>query len=160
LLPGEDGVGYWHQVKVPADAQMSVFADQLLVQLRSDWVFGSETFRQGSLLVVPLEKFVLDPEASGEDGDCCCCMYACMMVKNGSLSSSIPCTVSEFTVLFKPSKVASLETFTSTRNYLVLEILDTVKSKYAFWRYVTEEGVEGAGRWVFCGEEACEWQLQ
>lgn len=53
-----------------------------------------------------------------------------------------------------------METFTSTRNYLVLEILDTVKSKYAFWRYVTEEGVDGAGRWVFCGEEACEWQLQ
>lgn len=70
-------------MKVPPDAQMSVFADQLLVQLRSDWVFGSETFRQGSLLVVPLEKFVLDPEASGEDGNCCCCMHACMMVKNG-----------------------------------------------------------------------------
>lgn len=68
-------------------------------------------------------------------------------------------TATEFTVLFEPSAAASLETFTSTKSYLVLEILDTVKSKYAFWRYVTEDGAEGAGRWVFCGEEACEWLL-
>ena len=61
-----------------------------------------------------------------------------------------------FTVLFEPSSVASLETFASTKNYLVLEVLDTVKSKYAFWRYVAEEGVDRSGRWVFCGEEECE----
>lgn len=84
LLPGEDGVGCWHHVKVPVDAQMSVFADQLLVQLRSDWVLGSETYRQGSLLVVPLEKFVLgQASASGEDGDCCF-MHACMLVQIAS----------------------------------------------------------------------------
>lgn len=92
-------------------------------------------------------------------------MHTYMLVQYDSCCSSIPflccCTVIEFTVLFEPSKAASLETFTSTKNYLVLEILDTVKSKYAFWRYVAEEeeGEGAEGRWVFCGEEACEWQL-
>lgn len=54
----------------------------------------------------------------------------------------------------------SLESFASTKNYLILEILDKVKSKYAFWKYI-EEGSEtsqiNVGRWVFCSEEACKF---
>ena len=70
-----------------------------------------------------------------------------------------------FTALFEPSATASLETFCATRDYLVLETLDTVKSRYIFWRFdeptasastgtstsTSEPGA--AGVWTMCGAE-------
>ena len=75
--------GEWHRLDVPLDAEVSVFADQLLIQLRSDWTLpsaltctpdsssGSSSgssrdggpglcFKQGTLLATPLEAFVLN----------------------------------------------------------------------------------------------------
>lgn len=48
----------WHELKVPLDSEISVFADQLLVQLRSDWELPSRTYKQGSLLAAGVEEFV------------------------------------------------------------------------------------------------------
>lgn len=73
-----------------------------------------------------------------------------------------------FTVLFEPTATVSLDSFASTRDYLILETLDTVKSRYAFWRYsgaaVADTGAYGAvsamgpagSRWEYCGAEAGE----
>ncbi len=48
----------WYELKVPLDSEISIFADQLLVQLRSDWVLPQQTYQQGSLLAVAVQEFV------------------------------------------------------------------------------------------------------
>lgn len=65
-----------------------------------------------------------------------------------------------FTVLFEPSATVSLETYCTTRDYLVLETLDTVKSRYIFWRFEEPAGTTSvtgsakkAGEWAQCGAE-------
>jgi prolyl oligopeptidase PreP (S9A serine peptidase family) len=69
------------------------------------------------------------------------------------------CVAANFTVLFEPSPTVSLDSFAATRDYLILETLDTVKSRYTFWRYndPTDSAGAGAGagqaRWTFCGTE-------
>lgn len=57
-----------------------------------------------------------------------------------------------FTLLFEPSATVSLESFSATRDFLVLQTLDTVKSRYIFWQYQdgTEGGVQG---WTSRGAE-------
>lgn len=53
----------------------------------------------------------------------------------------------------------SLESFSATRDFLVLQTLDTVKSRYLFWRY--QDAAVGAGAeegsvplgWSFRGAE-------
>jgi hypothetical protein len=44
-------------------------------------------------------------------------------------------TVATFVVLFTSSQRVSLESHTTTKNYLILELLDNVKSKFSFWKY-------------------------
>lgn len=53
-----------------------------------------------------------------------------------------------FTVLFAPTSQVSLESYAATRDLLVLETLEAVKSRYAFWRY------GAGGQWSFAGQEA------
>lgn len=53
-----------------------------------------------------------------------------------------------FQVLFMPSERISLQSYSKTKSYLILQQLDTVKTRLRFWRY-TEEGL-----WVDAGEEA------
>jgi len=48
----------WYELKVPLDSEISVFADQLLVQLRSDWELPARTYKQGSLLAAGVQDFV------------------------------------------------------------------------------------------------------
>jgi prolyl oligopeptidase PreP (S9A serine peptidase family) len=137
----------WFDLPFPEDAEVSVFADQLLVQLRSDWklpvtstagtsastsvsasvgVGGLVTYTQGSLLAVGIQDFVQHS------------------------------THAVFTVLFAPNATVSLDSFTATRRYLILETLDTVKSRYKFWQY--NDGVDAststsAKGWTYCGAE-------
>lgn len=79
------------------------------------------------------------------------------------------CLIASFTALFEPSATVSLESYTATKDYLVLETLDTVKSRFVFWRFdeaptsdgraaveakgdcADETGVTGV--WVHCGAE-------
>jgi prolyl oligopeptidase PreP (S9A serine peptidase family) len=66
-----------------------------------------------------------------------------------------------FTVLFEPSATVSLDSFAATRDYLILETLDTVKSRYTFWRYndpaeAAADGTAPPARWTCCGAEKSE----
>ena len=77
-----------------------------------------------------------------------------------------------FQVLFEPTARSSLENFTRTKHYLILNILDNVKSRLVYWKYeesttaasnvgsgtVTDSGgvcgFEKKGKWVYiAGEE-------
>jgi prolyl oligopeptidase len=52
------------------------------------------------------------------------------------------------TVLFEPSTTSSLQGYTETKNFLILEILDNVKEKYAYF-----EMDESTQQWVSRGVE-------
>jgi len=49
--------GKWVEVEKPADAEVSTFADQLLLTLRSEWELGSTTYPAGALLAIGVDRF-------------------------------------------------------------------------------------------------------
>lgn len=126
LLAAVADPGRWHSLSaLPADVQdASPFADQLLITLRSAWETTScgvaTTFGAGAMLAVGMQDFV----------------------SRGAGAA--------FTVLFEPPADGrvSLSDTAVTKNYLILETLDNVKSRLHFWKYAV-----GAG-WSCCGAEA------
>jgi prolyl oligopeptidase PreP (S9A serine peptidase family) len=72
----------------------------------------------------------------------------------------LPSSIASFTVLFEPTATVSLDSFAATRDYLILETLDTVKSRYTFWRYndpaEAADGKAQQARWTCCGAEKSE----
>lgn len=84
FLPGDvpEIPGSWHEIPVPDDAEISVFADQLLVHLRSAWAVGDgnrqpqRTVPQGSLLAAAVRDVVKNG-ANGENLLCICSALPC-----------------------------------------------------------------------------------
>ena len=111
-------MGSWIKVPKPEDATVSVFADKFLISLRSDWTVGGEvTHPSGSLITVDIKELIQKAENSN------------------------------FTVLFTPTERCSLEGYTITNNFVVLETLDNVLSRVIFWRHSKDRG------WVLSSEE-------
>jgi prolyl oligopeptidase len=93
----------------PADAQLSFWRERVLLDLRSDWAVGGQTFARGSLLVADAAAYL-----RGER---------------------------RLTPLFVPTPTRSLAAWTTTRDTVLLNVLDNVASKL-------EEHKPGAdGRW-------------
>lgn len=96
--------GELKKVLVPEDVMVNCFADQILLQLRKDWVgFDGKSYTAGSLLAVHWES----------------------AIKEGA---------SPITVLFEASETKSLETYCHTQQYLILTILEHVQTKVLFWK--------------------------
>jgi prolyl oligopeptidase len=107
-LPGSES---FVEVPAPADAEVSTFADQVLVRLRTEWL----GYQQGSLLAVD----------------------AAQLMASGGLDKV---QAKLFTPLFEPTPTASMDGFQSTRNYVVLDVLDNVRSQLRFWKYAEGKG--------------------
>lgn len=102
-------------LQTPADAGVSTFADQLLIQTRSNYApVEGIVFQTGVLVATSLAKYV-----GGER--------------------------SEWTTLFTPTGNTTLNGFTTTRDFVVLMVLDAVKSRLIVWRYTD------AGEWELQG---------
>ncbi|MBL8897315.1 MAG: S9 family peptidase [Planctomycetes bacterium] len=89
----------WVKVAKPDDAQASAWREWLLIQTRSDWTIGDQTFAAGSLIATKLEA---------------------------NLSGA-----ARYEVLFAPSERVSLAGYTPTRQHLILDTLDNVKTRLA-----------------------------
>jgi len=50
--------GLFTEIQAPADADVNVHREWMYVKLRSDWTVGGTTWKAGSLLVIPFEKFM------------------------------------------------------------------------------------------------------
>ena len=89
----------WVLIEKPDDAEFSTFGDYALITLRSDWKVGDKTYKAGSLLA---ENF--DAYLKGER---------------------------KFDVLFAPPENGrvSLASVDDTKNYLILNELDNVRSR-------------------------------
>ena len=82
-LDAGDGAGEaWHALKVPDDAEISLYGDQLLVQLRSAWevtgAAGKRTYKQGSLLAAGICDFVRRGTAGTHNTRGAQCLHACI----------------------------------------------------------------------------------
>ena len=87
----------WVRIDKPPGAEIGVFGDYLILQLREDWEIASTRFKAGSLLATGRQAF-LEGERSLE-------------------------------LLFEPSETASLDNYTVTKNWIILNILDNVQNR-------------------------------
>lgn len=114
-------------IGVPDDCELSSFGDRLVISLRSEWLVGGATYKSGSLLSVHILDFL----------------------QNGN-TPGVPSTA-RYDILFEPTAESSMEGFTATKNYLIVQSLVKVKSLLTFWRL---DGTEGQERWACIGAEA------
>lgn len=104
----------WREVDVQDDAEVSLLGRRMMIELRSDWepVEGSgRVYTSGSLLYTDVDVFLTKGKES--------CVYE---------------------VLFEPSGTTALETYTFTKNYLILFVMDNVKTKTLFYKIDGEHG--------------------
>ena len=114
-----DSLGRWYELDVPIDASVSTFGECMLINLKTSWKVRDEEYPTGALLSVPIEEFI----SKGKDG-----------VK--------------ITALFTPNVKdrISLESYSVTLNFLVLEILENVKSRLTLLQF-------SDGNWIDVGGE-------
>jgi len=120
LMLGPDGHGAaasalgFRRVAVPEDAQLGSFADQLIITLRSEWL----GFAAGSMLAAGVTAFLGAP--SGDD--------------EAHIKPLL-------TPIFEPSERTSLDGASESKSYMILQVLDNVRSEVRFWKY-------GGGKWA------------
>ena len=85
------------QIEKPADSNLTLFREHLLLELRSDWTVGGKTFEAGSLVGANFEAW-----QQGER---------------------------DLQVLFEPTDAVSLRSVTTTKNHVILTLLDMVASR-------------------------------
>ncbi|EKX49834.1 hypothetical protein GUITHDRAFT_67323 [Guillardia theta CCMP2712] len=100
----------WTMLEVPETASVSCIGSFLLVLVKDDWEVGRYKFKQGSLVAVQLESFLQEPQRS------------------------------EFTLLFEPSDTTFLQGWCKTKGFLVLTLLDQVKSSLRIWKMQEQDG--------------------
>ena len=117
--------GEWVKVPKQDGATVTIFQDQALLELRSDWKVSNGTvFTAGSLIAAPLQQFL-------------------------QLGAS-----ALFTVIFSPTESTSLYASTSTQNFLAITVLEHVKTRVYLWRLDRSEGIEKSEpRWILAGQE-------
>ncbi|QNM98321.1 prolyl oligopeptidase family serine peptidase [Chitinimonas koreensis] len=94
------------RIDVPAQSDVGFFGPQLLVTLREPWTVGGKTWAAGSLVATDFAAFMAGKR--------------------------------EFTALFEPTDSTALERdggVTTTRNYVLLGVLDKVKGRLIEWRF-------------------------
>ena len=99
--------GGWRRVPKPNDADLSIFQDQLMLELRSDWALANGTILPaGALVTAPVDDVM-------SSGDAC----------------------STFTVLFTPTPTNSLYSSCYTLNLAAITVMEDVKSRVLLWRH-------------------------
>ena len=90
---------------VQEDADINMLGNLLMLTLRSDWAPKDASYKKGSVIYCHLETFL----QQGKEA-------------------------TDFEVLFAPTDRTAYEYFTCTKNYLVLSIMDNVKSRLEFYK--------------------------
>ena len=78
-------------------------------------------------------------------------MYECvctLLIHQRKLDAFLSFFVASFFQLFSPTDTCSLESYTVTKDYIILQLLDCVKNRYVFWNYDS-----ATSAWVFAGQE-------
>ena len=96
-------------VPIPEDAELSTFADMALVTLRSD----------------------LEGKAAADDAT----TYPAGSMLSLPLSDLIEDDWSGATALFVPTKTKSLSSTTQTKDYIIIKVLEDVRTGLEFWKF-------------------------
>jgi prolyl oligopeptidase len=100
-------------VPIPEDAEISTFGNNAMITLRSDWSppgYSSEE-GDGESSLLPAGSLIVVPMAD---------------VMNGDYSKS--------TCLFLPTSSRSLQSTTTTKDYVILDILEDVRTTLVIWK--------------------------
>jgi prolyl oligopeptidase len=113
--------GEWQELNLPEDISIQFFRNIMLLTTRSDWMLpnSSRTYPAGALVAVGIDEFL----------------------KHG--------TDAEMTLLFEPSTSVSLDSCTLLQSYVILSVLDDIKSRLIFWEYSAS-----SNGWVSHGQES------
>jgi prolyl oligopeptidase len=90
---------------VPDDADVGAFADLMVIELRSDWTVSPSKTFKAGSLV------------------------------HAPVDEMLKGNVEALSVLFAPTERTSLGYWTGTRNYVILSLLDNVKSRFLIFKY-------------------------
>lgn len=106
LRQGAGPVPEFKHIEVPDDAEIDFVGNLLMITLRSQWSpEDGKKYSRGSILYVNAHKFI----------------------KYGPKDRI-------YHILFQPSERVTCENYIATKNFLVLSIMDNVKSKLEFFR--------------------------
>jgi len=97
------------EVPIPEDAELGMFADMVMITLRSDFqapVTGA-TFKAGSLITMPMTELM-----------------------ENDWSNAV--------ALFEPTPSRSLSSSSETKDFMILKILEDVKTVLEFWKFDAE----------------------
>ncbi len=111
----------------------------------SQWL-GGET-RSGIRQGLPTDRANQRIRYSGETGyvyECICTL----LIHQRKFDAFLSFFVAAFFQLFSPTDTCSLESYTVTKDYIILQLLDCVKNRYVFWNYDS-----ATSAWVFAGQE-------
>ena len=111
--PAADEPAPFEPVPVPDDVSLGTFADAATIELRSEWC------PPGRDEPFPAGSLLVAPMADVMKGD-----------------------FSAAKALFVPTAAASLQSQSGTKDYLVLKVLEDVRTVLRFWRY------DGGGGWT------------
>jgi len=112
-VPAPDETAAFEPVPVPDDVTFRTFADSALIELRTEWC------PPGCEETFPAGSLLAAPMAEVMQAD-----------------------FSNVTTLFVPTDAASLSSQSGTKDYLVLKVLEDVRTVLRFWRY------ESGGVWA------------
>ena len=107
---------------LPEDVEVSSYWDSLLVKLRKPWQYLGGRFVAGSLLAAKLQDVLQESKRGGGRG-------------SDEMADL-------FQPLFEPSPTMSLEDYSCTKNYVILNVLDSLKPHLIRWNY------EAKGKWT------------
>jgi len=114
LREGVSEPGPYIELDIQEDAEIDFIGKLLIVSLRSDWepVLGEKKYKSGSVIYTDADTFL-------EKGKEAC----------------------NYQALFEPTERSALETYSCTLNYLIMSIMDNVKSKLEFYK-IENDGSE------------------
>lgn len=135
IVAGPGAGGDFQRLDVPSDVGISTFADQLLLSLRSQYSPAEGVSFPAGGLIAT------------------------------SLADFMAGERKAWTELFQPTENTTLTGFTSTRDFVVLQVLDNVKGSLASWKYADDGQwkqqfsnsavqIESISAWAFDGKES------
>lgn len=94
------------EVDIPLDASIDFVAKWMIISLRSDWSPDeTKSYKAGSVIYVDANTFLKEGKEK--------CQY---------------------NILFEPTEKTAFETYSVTKNYIIVNIMDNVKSKLLFFK--------------------------
>ena len=121
----DSSLSEFKDIPIPEDAEISTFGNDAMITLRSDWSPpGYDGGEDSSVSLLPAGSLIVVPMVD---------------VMNNDYSKS--------TVLFLPTSSRSLQSTTTTKDYVILDILEDVRTTLVIWKKETNDN-DGNDKWT------------